>query len=1040
MADGAGLRSNKPKSPQVLNKELGDFVLLERIGQGGMGTVFKAVQKSLDRLVAVKVLSPHVAKDRDFIERFKREAKAAAALNHPNIVRAIMVGEAQGLHYFVMELLDGETARQRLDREGPLPLADVLEIARQTALALAHAHRKGILHRDIKPENLMLSEGPEGLMVKVMDMGLARLLRQDSSLTQEGTALGTPLYNAPEQARGAKELTPACDLYALGATLFHLATGKPPFEGESAVVIMTQHVTEPPPNPQDINPELPDEFCTFLLQLLAKDPEERYESAEVLAADLQAAIDGTALERAPSDGGDTARVRQLTAGRGAHALRRRAFSKRGKAARSSSLVPLGIVTVLLAAGGAAAYYYLYLPAKAKAAADAAAEKAAAEPRIAAVDPEQKRVEELLAAARQVEKERPDDLDAQRKAWLELRQASGAWRCAGLVDGKLDELTMKSAAAAATAISEVLAKAKEQANKGDCDAALAVLDSFPQQYQQGTGKEAIQTATARIRGWAQAEGEKLLKRAADLEAAGNQEAALEAYTAAARFKYEPVAGKAAQKAETLKGTLNADKVQALEATQATGEQVVALIRRVRDAAAARKFDVARDETAQALAEPAYAPKIEVLKSLEAGLKAFPELGPLIEKRLAQDGGKGITIPGSRAVYLKLEDGRLQFKPAPDLPAVSNKPLETVKVAELVALSGIGEVENLRSLPAGKLGAFGALLALTGQTTAARRVLERGVAERQAGLAQWNDVLVALEGDEKELLAAAAWDEAEELFVKKQYRAAQLAYLAFRAEYRGTKLLAEKDEKISLRLEAIGAVSKTQPGAETKTSPAAPPPKETWQNTDIGSVSSKGSFSAAAAAFTIKVGGGDIYYKADGLHFAYQTLTGDGEIVARAVTFAARHEWAKAGVMMRESLRPESRNVAMLLTVSHGSAFQQRPETGGETTFPKGAAAEAPVWLKLTRVRDTFTAFRSADGAKWTKDSFARIGMGQTIYVGLAISSGAADTPAAATFDNVSVVGVTGKPATPPSPPSSQPPPPPPTPPERGPPPPRRTMSL
>jgi len=659
MATASSSERSKPPPPGVPHKDLGDFVLLERIGEGGMGVVFRAMQKSLNRPVAVKVLSPKVAKDAEFLERFSREAKAAAALNHANIVGAIAVGEAHGLHYFAMELLEGQTVRQRLEASGPLPFADILEIGRQTALALAHAHRKGLLHRDIKPENLMLLEERGGLTVKVMDFGLVRLVRQDGSLTQEGIALGTPLYTSPEQARGSKDLTPGCDLYSLGATLFHLATGRPPFEGDTAVAIMTQHVTQAPPDPKLLNPDLPDEFCALLLQLLSKEPRERYESAAALAEDFEAAISGSAAptaEAEPGTAGAPPASRHAGTGKAAPVFKRRAFTKRDRPARSSSLLPLAVVFLLLVIGGAGAYYYVALRPKAGAVPEAASKKTGPDPATVAAEQERQRGEQLLAAALKVEKEQPDDFEAQRKAWTEVRTTGAAWRHVELADSKLDALSIKFSAAATKAISDAVTKARDAANAGDHNAALALLEAFPQQYQQGSGKEVIETAMTRIRARAQAEGEKLLKRAADLESAGDQKAILEAYTAAAQFKYEPIAGKAKAKLAALKkSTPEAPKEQAKEV---------------------------------APEQPAPAPEDEK-------------------------------------------------KPPP-------------------------------------------------------------------------------EADRKEALAAKAWEDAETLFVARQYEAAQRAFLKFKADYLGTRTLAARNQKLSLRLEALDVLV-------TPPAPKPPPAK-------------------------------------------------------------------------------------------------------------------------------------------------------------------------------------------------------------------------
>jgi formylglycine-generating enzyme required for sulfatase activity/tRNA A-37 threonylcarbamoyl transferase component Bud32 len=272
-------------------RKIGNFELVERIGQGGMGAVFKARQISMDRIVALKVLPPRLAKQGTFIERFMREAHAVARLNHPNIVRGIDVGEDAGVYYLAMEFVDGASAKKLL-RPGGLPEEQVLKIGKAIAGALAHAHQQGILHRDIKPDNILMDQ--DGTP-KLCDLGLARLDNQseeDHSLTQAGSAMGTPLYISPEQARGDADLDAKTDLYSLGATLYHLLCGKPLFEGATSAVVMLKHLTAKCPNPADDGIQVSRGFLMILGKLLAKERAERYESAQVLAEDLERVIHG----------------------------------------------------------------------------------------------------------------------------------------------------------------------------------------------------------------------------------------------------------------------------------------------------------------------------------------------------------------------------------------------------------------------------------------------------------------------------------------------------------------------------------------------------------------------------------------------------------------------------------------------------------------------------------------------------------------------------------------------------------------------------
>ena len=268
---------------------LGDFEIIERIGQGAVGAVFKARQLSMDRLVAVKVLKPRLAEDPGYVERFWREARAAARLSHPNIVLAIDAGEAAGYYYFVMEYVEGHPV-SLLRKAAVFEEKRALEIARQVAEALDYAWtEERIVHRDIKPGNIIIT--PDGT-AKLADLGLAHdVLAADDADDPDGAVLGTPLYVAPEQIRRAPDLDVRCDLYALGATLFHMVTGRPPYRGSDSKAIIRKHIHQPVPDPREFRPELSDGIAHIITTLLAKDRDERYPDADALIADIDAVLE-----------------------------------------------------------------------------------------------------------------------------------------------------------------------------------------------------------------------------------------------------------------------------------------------------------------------------------------------------------------------------------------------------------------------------------------------------------------------------------------------------------------------------------------------------------------------------------------------------------------------------------------------------------------------------------------------------------------------------------------------------------------------------
>ena len=264
---------------------MGDrYRLGERIAGGGMGSVYRAVDENLGRTVAVKVLRGELADDPTFLERFRREARAAAALSHPGVAGVYDYGELGGSAFIVMELVEGETLAERIADRGRLPWAEAFAIGEQVARALAAAHAHGLVHRDVKPANVLL--GPGG-RAKVTDFGIAKAATS-ATLTRTGMVLGSANYVAPEQARG-EDVGPAADQYSLGCVLFEAVTGRTPYAGSNPVAIATQHVSAPVPDPQGDVPDLPPPAAALIRRSLAKLPSDRFPSASSLADALSTA-------------------------------------------------------------------------------------------------------------------------------------------------------------------------------------------------------------------------------------------------------------------------------------------------------------------------------------------------------------------------------------------------------------------------------------------------------------------------------------------------------------------------------------------------------------------------------------------------------------------------------------------------------------------------------------------------------------------------------------------------------------------------------
>ncbi|MBL8849694.1 MAG: serine/threonine protein kinase [Planctomycetaceae bacterium] len=284
--DGPAPDERAATAPQddIEPRRLGEFRLLRRLGSGGMAEVWLAEQTSLHRHVALKLLRRELTTDGTYVRRFETEAKAAAGLNHPNIVQVYTVGEVDGQHYIAQEYVQGQTLKTLLTRKGPLGAQVALHIMRQVATALIAAAERGIVHRDIKPENIMITRKGD---VKVADFGLAQIAQGEQlHLTQEGVTMGTPLYMSPEQVKG-KKLDQRSDIYSFGVTCYHMLTGRPPFHGESAVAVAVQHVNDiaEPLRPQ--RPDLPQAICDLVQRMMAKDPAARHSDAQALLNDIR---------------------------------------------------------------------------------------------------------------------------------------------------------------------------------------------------------------------------------------------------------------------------------------------------------------------------------------------------------------------------------------------------------------------------------------------------------------------------------------------------------------------------------------------------------------------------------------------------------------------------------------------------------------------------------------------------------------------------------------------------------------------------------
>jgi serine/threonine-protein kinase len=315
----------------------GRYRVVRKLGGGGMADVYLCEDLTLGRHVAIKVLLQRYLDDPTFVERFRREAKAAAGLNQQNLVSIYDWGEVDGTYYIAMEYVEGETLKDLIRRRGRLSGTESVGLALQLLAAVDFAHRSGIVHRDIKPQNVMLDRAGT---VKVMDFGIARA--GDSGMTEAGSILGTAQYLAPEQAKGHR-VDERSDLYSVGVVLYEMLTGTVPFKGDSAVTVALKHVNEVPREPSELVPGMPYALNQIVLKAMAKDPADRYQSASEFARDLRAAKEGGPVQAAAFDAGDE-RTRVMGAAAGTTSVLDQPLTPR----RKKSRWPLVLIILLLA--------------------------------------------------------------------------------------------------------------------------------------------------------------------------------------------------------------------------------------------------------------------------------------------------------------------------------------------------------------------------------------------------------------------------------------------------------------------------------------------------------------------------------------------------------------------------------------------------------------------------------------------------------------------------------------------------------------------
>jgi hypothetical protein len=342
---------------------------MELLGTGGMGRVYRAVDEALQREVALKTLLPALAADAEFVARFTREARAAASLNHPNITQVYATGQEGAIPYFAMELIRGRSLEAVARQGGALEPMVAAGYVMQAATGLRHAAQKGLIHRDIKPSNLMLTEDGQ---VKVTDFGLAKAARAETQLTATGEVLGSPGYISPEQAQG-QPLDARSDIYSLGATFFHLITGRLPFQAPTAVAMILKHMNEPLKSPRALNASIPFPIAAIIQKMMAKNPAERFQDYDALLRELERALTDTRVVPVQEADPAARTLRRMTAPpvptrsearyatpqeRAARERAARQIAEESRPATSLPLLPAALMIVAVALSGAAIWRHV----------------------------------------------------------------------------------------------------------------------------------------------------------------------------------------------------------------------------------------------------------------------------------------------------------------------------------------------------------------------------------------------------------------------------------------------------------------------------------------------------------------------------------------------------------------------------------------------------------------------------------------------------------------------------------------------------------
>ncbi|MFP4057369.1 MAG: protein kinase domain-containing protein [Candidatus Brocadiia bacterium] len=645
-------------------RELAGFELLEKIGQGAMGSVFRARQKELDRVVALKVLSPRLARNEQFVARFLREARAAGRLNHPNIVAAIDVGEDQGFYFFAMEYVDGEPLSRLIARQGALPEARALHIAAEVARALDHAFQKDLIHRDIKPDNIMITRDDR---VRVTDFGLAKALGADAPGDGD-RFLGTPAYVAPEQVRSEPDIDCRADIFSLGVTLYQMLTGELPFQGANPMAVAAAVCGEPLPSLRKRCPDIRQATVRAVEKMTAKDPADRYATPADAVAALEAAAAAPRIKpRAPSE----------------------AIQARRRSRRRRKLVGAIVTLVLILAANAVIFIFFSkdLFRGDRDEADAQAAEDGPEPDADAGDgpsptgsvrEEARRLlgdlDQALADARAYARDHPDDYVGQIERYREalryremLRDFPAAerqrlpaelLRRVDQVEQTLADLEQKADEAAAAQLQRLNAQVDELFAQGQFAQGLHLLETFPQGLRTAAAVEKLEAYRSHYRQRAAEQFEEIDQRATKLIQQGHLDQARGIYLEAKQWGVPQVSRRAEEQLAAIEELVAKQADQRFQQARAAYRQVA---KETLDLLAAGDYEAAHKLVDTRKVDPQVAPVRERFDGLQHLVRTAEEVwGRVLGGIRKLDRGDTVRLDGIGWTFVGLDDGILRLR--------------------------------------------------------------------------------------------------------------------------------------------------------------------------------------------------------------------------------------------------------------------------------------------------------------------------------------------------------------------------------------------